>query len=158
MALIKKSALASNDVFSAPYGNAWTEVFTFETNASGVFLSSKTTALASGDVAAIGVLPAGLRLQDSLSKVSNAFALASNVKLGFVYADGVDDATVPQKDDYFNAALAIVTAGNYVNDNTASRPVILPKKAYLIVTIGATGTSDLGVLDVVVNGCYKGID
>jgi len=158
MALIKKSALASNDVFSAAYGNAWTEVFSFETNSIGVFASAKTTALASGDVAVIGVLPAGLRLQGSLAKVSNAFAVASAVKLGFVYADGIDDADVPQKDDYFSASLAIATAGNYVNDNTASRPIVLPKKAYLIVTIGATGTSDLGVLDVIVNGCYKGID
>lgn len=159
MATVTKNQIRSERKFSAPYGNAYKEVFTFEVNASGVFVGSdKATAVASGDVVRIGTIQAGTRLDGVLAIVSDAFAASTTAKLGFAYVDGVDSTAVPQDDDYFFAALATSSAGRTLANNTAVRPVTLPKDAYLILTRGGAADSAAGIVDFIVDGVLTGAE
>ena len=153
----KKQVLTEQQFGGVPYGNKTVLPFTFETNASGVYVNSnQATAVAIGDVVRIGVLPAGMRLDDSLAIVSNAFTALSTAKVGFAYVDGDDDTAVPQDDDYFNAALALNAAGRTRANNTAVRPVTLPKDAYVILTIAGANLAEAGQLDLLVEGVLTG--
>lgn len=158
MATVTKKGIEQLKVHTAPYGNAWRGVYTFETNSSGVFVDSdQTTAVIQTNVVRLGLLPAGLELHDSLSIVSNAFTAATTCKLGWQYADGVDVTATPQDDDYFSASVATNALGRYLADNTASRPVKLPKEAYLIMTVAGANHASVGVMDVIVSGDYQGV-
>jgi hypothetical protein len=143
---------------STPDGNAVVLPFSLETNSSGVMTDSdQTTALVTTNKVRFGILPAGMRLDDCLSMVSDAFTAAQTLKVGFEYKDGVDDTDVPQDDDYFHAALALDAAGRTRANNTAVKPVVLPKDAYLIGTIAGANTAAAGRLDVLVYGEFIGI-
>lgn len=140
-----------------PYGNAWKQIYTFATNASGVMVDSdKATAVASGDVVRIGVLPAGLELHGCLSIVSDAFTASTTADIGFAYVDGVDSTAVPQDADYFDAALDTAAQGRTAAANLAVKPEVLPKDAYLILTIGGANHASVGRLDVIVEGIATG--
>jgi len=142
----------------AAYGNAWRHVYSFVTNSSGVMTDSdQTTAVANGDKVRVGILPAGLELMDSLAIVSDAFAGSTTANIGFEYVDGVDDSDVAQDADYFNAALATSSAGRTRAANTAVKPVVLPKDAYLILTVGGADHSAAGRLDILVEGVWRGV-
>ena len=91
-----------------------------------------------------GLLPAGFRLDDALTIVSDAFAASTTAAIGFQYAD------------YFFAALDTATAGRTRANNAAVRPVTLPKDAYLILTRGGAADSAAGILDVIVEGVLMG--
>lgn len=138
----------------SPFGNAVVLPFTFETNSSGVYANSDTaTAVGNGDVVRIGVIPAGTRLIDGLAIISDAFRASSTFKIGFAYVDGSDSTDVPQDDDYFFAALAADAAGRTRATNTAVRPVVLPKDAYVIVTNGGAAAQNVaGQLDFYIQG------
>lgn len=159
MATQTKKTVSLDKLVTAPYGNAWVGEYNLTTNASGVVTDgSQTTAFVQSDVCRIGILPAGLRLQDALAIVSDAFSTSITHKVGFAYVDGVDSTAVPQDDDYFFAALA-VTVGRTRAANTAVRPVTLPKDAYLTVTVNAA-TADhasAGIMDIVVYGAQVGV-
>lgn len=158
MANVTKNRITKDRQFSAPYGNAFREVFRFQTNASGVAVGTDlATAVQVNDVVRIGILPAGLRLIDALSIVSDAFAASTTADIGFAYVDGVDSTDVPQDGDYFNAALATSSAGRTRAANTAVAPVRLPKDAYLTVTRKGAADSAAGILDVVVEGVLEGV-
>ena len=140
-----------------PYGNRTVHKYQLDTNASGAAIgSTSTAALANGDKVRLGKIPVGFELHDALSIVATAFTASVVGKLGFEYVDGVDDATVPQDDDYFNAALALNAAGRYRASNAAVRPVTLPKDAYLILTIGGANNAKVASLDVLVEGVDRG--
>lgn len=159
MATVTKKYVKSEpaQMGGTPYGNKTVYPFTFETNASGVYVNSdKTTAVAVADVVRIGVLPAGMTLMDALMIVSNAFTAAATAKVGFAYVDGVDSTAVPQDDDYFTASLALNALGRYEANNTAVRPVTLPKDAYLILTIAGANLAEVGQLDVLIDGINGG--
>ena len=159
MANITVKNIKRKSVFTAaPYGNAWAEIFTFQTNASGVFVDSDTTtAVVNGSVVRLGILPAGLELHTCLSIVSDAFTAATTADIGFAYVDGVDDSVVPQDADYFDAALATDATGRTAAANLAVAPVKLPKDAYLNLVIGGADHAAAGRLDVIVNGVWKGV-
>lgn len=141
-----------------PYGNAIALKFGFETNASGVFVDSDSAvAVANGDVVVIGMLPAGLEIHDSLGVVSDAFTALTTAGVGFSYVDGVDDTEVPQDADYFNAALVTNIIGRTRANNLAVKPVILPKDAYITLTVGGATHAAAGVLDFIVNGIWTGL-
>lgn len=145
---------------AAPFGNAWRQTYTFETNSSGYFLNSDTpgAAVGSGDVVRFGILPAGVRLHDALVIISDAFAASTTYKLGFQYVDGVDSTAVPQDDDYFIVAgTASYSAARTAANNTAVRPVTLPKEAYLILTRAGAADSAAGIMDVIVKGTLVGV-
>ena len=158
MSTVTKKAIRQMVTFSAACGNAWTENFQFATNASGVFVDSdKATAVASCDVVRIGILPAGLSLQTAIVAINDAFTAASTGKLGFAYVDGVDDATVPQDDDYFIVATSLATAARLVANNPAVKPVKLPKDAYLVLTNGGATQAAAGELTAMIFGVLSGV-
>lgn len=160
MGTVTKTGAAYNPQFggATPYGNALRLPFTLQTNASGVMTdSNQKTALVQADKVRLGLLPGGLTLVDCLSIVSDAFTALETAKVGFEYADGVDDTDVPQDDDYFHAALALSAAGRTRANNTAVAPVTLPKDAWLIVTIAGADTAAAGRVDIVVEGIATGM-
>lgn len=158
MANVKKNGINRHYYGGTPYGNSTLHAFSFETDADGVFVdSSQDSAVQIDDVVKIGVLPAGTQLIDSLSVVSDAFTASATADVGFAYVDGVDDADVPEDADYFNAALAINTEGRTVAGNVAVVPVILPKDAYLTLTMAGAALAEVGKLDVIVSGIWTGL-
>lgn len=153
MATVTKKYLSQEQQFGgAPYGNGTTLQFNMTTNASGVVTNGDATAaLGNGDLARIGILPAGARLHDALLIVSDAFTAASTAKIGFAYVDGVDSTAVPQDDDYFIVAgTSLASAGRTRANNTAVAPVTLPKDAYVILTNAGAAQAAVGVLDLLV--------
>ena len=157
MATVTKKYLNYEQSYAGPTGNAWKKVFNFTVNASGISTDTDlATAVQVNDVVRVGVLPAGLEIHDGLAIVSDAFAASTTAKIGFAYVDGVDSATVPQSDTYFFAALATSSAGRTRANNTAVRPLVLPKDAYLVLTRTGAADSAAGVLDLVVEGINKG--
>jgi hypothetical protein len=159
MATVTKKGLSSEVRNSDVHGNSWHEIFTFQTNSSGVLVNSdQATAIVQTNVVRIGIIPAGVKLIDCLSICSDAFSTRVTHKLGFAYVDGVDSTDVPQDDDYFFAALA-ATVGRTAAANTGVRPLVLPKDAYLILTVnGSTADhASAGIYDFVIRGQYVGI-
>jgi len=154
----KTNATRLRQFGGTPYGNAIALKFLFETNAAGVMVDSdKATAVAVGDVVRIGVLPAGLDIHDSLAIISDAFTALTTANIGFAYVDGVDDALVPQNATYFNAALSTNSPGRAVASNNAVKPVILPKDAYVTLTVAGANHASIGRLDFIVNGVWTGV-
>ena len=141
---------------AAPYGNVTALYYQVATNASGAVLESDSSAaVASGDVIDLGPIPAGLRLDDVLVTVSTAMSASVTGKLGFVYADGVDDARVPQNDAYFFAATSLAAAA-LVRKTATTAPVVLPKEARLILTTGGAANAKASQIDVRLAGELTG--
>ena len=159
MATITKNALKDEKQSTGtPYGTATTLHFAVTTNSTGAVVNSDVaTGVASGDVVRMGILPAGMRLDDAKTLVSTGWTATVTGKLGFAYVDGVDSTAVPQDDDYFGSALAIATPGRYAANNTAVRPVTLPKDAYLILTTGVAANAKASQTDVLVNVTNVGV-
>lgn len=148
--ITKKNArnLPDPSVGGSPAGTMAALSFKFTTNASGVMTDSdQTTAVASGDIVRLGVLPRGMRLIDCLAVVSDAFTASSTGMLGFAYVDGVDSSAVPQDNDFFFAATTIAATG-VIRKTAVTPPVTLPKDAYLILTNGGAAQAAAGVMDI----------
>lgn len=155
--ITKKAVLTDNQFGGVPYGNATTLAFNLTTNATGAVVGSDTaTGIALGDKVRFGRLPAGMRLDDALLIVSDAFTALVTAKVGFEYVDGVDSTAVPQDDDYFAAAVTLHTAGRFSASNTAVAPITLPKDAWLIATTAGAANAVVGRLDVLVSGVLTG--
>ena len=157
MSTITKKYIRQDPKFATDgCGNAYKEVFSLETNASGAALNSdQATAIGNGDVVRIGVLPAGMEIHDMLGIVSTAFTALVTAKVGFAYVDGVDSAAVPQSDAYWATAWALNTAGRYV-PTVFNKPITLPKDAYLILTTAGAANAKAARLDLVVEGIAHG--
>lgn len=156
MANITKNRLPQARQFAAPYGNLFSDVFRFQTNATGAVVDSDVaTAVQVNDVVRIGILPAGLVIHDAVAIVSDAFAASTTADVGFEYVDGVDSTVVAQDADYFFAAQATSSTAR-ARMATANAPVRLPKDAYLIVTRKGAVDSAVGIMDVVVTGIQEG--
>lgn len=156
--ITKKQITSQNQHGGVPYGNLTRLPFKFAANASGYFLDSDTPAAAVGigDKVRLGILPAGMRLEDMLAIVSDAFTALATAKIGFEYVDGVDVTAVPQDDDYFFAALAYNVVGRTTANNTAVAPLTLPKDAYLILTNQTAALNAVGIIDLLVEGVLTG--
>jgi hypothetical protein len=136
-----------------PYGTLAAYAFSLASNASGVPQDSNATAaLGTGDTIKLGIIPAGTKLIDSIHQVSDAFTASATCKLGFAYVDGVDDAAVPQDDDYFVAALDLNAVAITRKANAATLPVTLPKDAFLVLDLDGAALAAAGRLDVTVIG------
>lgn len=159
MATITKKNLGNEKQHTtAPNGISSTLHYSVTTNAAGAVVGSDVaTGVASGDVVRVGILPAGMRLDDAKTLVTTGWTATVTGKLGFAYVDGVDSTAVPQDDDYFGSALAIATAGRYAANNTGVRPVTLPKDAYLILTTGAAANAKASQTDILVNVTNIGV-
>lgn len=153
----KKAAIAVAGFGGVPYGNAVVRHFSLETTAAGAVVGGDSAAaVGATDKVRLGILPAGMRLDDALAIVSDAFTATITGNLGFEYVDGVDDTAVPQDADYFIAALAAATAGRTRANNTAVKPVVLPKDAYLIWTNQAAAHASVGRVDFLIYGVDQG--
>ena len=151
----KKNIDNLQQIGGTPWGNQTCLEFTFETNASGVWVDSdKATAVAIADVCKVGRLPAGFRLLDAKIVISDAFTANSTFDLGFAYADGVDVTAVPQDADYFFAALDEAVGLTFKTNTTA--PVTLPKDAYLILTNNTAAQAAAGAMNILVTGILTG--
>ncbi|MFG0381094.1 hypothetical protein ACF8C6_09035 [Pseudomonas sp. zbq_18] len=142
---------------AARYGNLTTLRYTLETNASGVPANSQqATALQINDVVQFEYpLPAGFLIEDVQVIVSDHFGASVTGDLGFAYADGVDDASLPQSATAFGSALALSAAAR-LRTTAASKLKALPKDAYLILTIKGAAVAQVGVAQVVVHGERQG--
>lgn len=141
----------------APYGNVWTNTYRFTTNSSGQPEDTDTdgAAFESGDTIRLGVIPAGTKLLDCITVISDAFSATATAKVGFAYVDGVDSAAVPQDDDYFVAALALSSTG-IARKTTITPPVTLPKDAWLTLVGAAADQAAAGIVDITVIGQMVG--
>lgn len=159
MSTVTKKSLRQEVSHAGAFGNRWSQIYTFETNSSGIFVNSDlATAVQSGDVVRFGLLPAGIKFSDALVIISDAFATSTTYKLGFAYVDGVDSTTMPQDDDYFiMTGTASSSAARTPANNTAVRPLTLPKDAYLILTRAGAADSAAGIMDVIVKGTLVGV-
>lgn len=158
MATLTRKRIVDKSVnVSAPYGNLLSFLFTMALSAAGVYTDSdKKTAVGIGDVIRVGILPAGFRIQNAIIAISAAFTATSKFKIGFAYVDGVDSATVPQSDTYFSTLLDAPTVGRSGITTGTSRPVTLPKDAYLIITNTVAAQATAGVIDITVDGVWLG--
>ena len=137
---------------AVPYGNAVAYPFSLTTTAAGVPENSNATvALAIVDTIKLGILPAGTRLLDMVATVSDVFTALATAKIGFAYVDGVDVAAAPQNASYFVAALDLNVLA-VSRKTAATRPVTLPKDAYLVLDLDGAALAAAGILDVVVLG------
>lgn len=159
MATITKKTIGSHNLpTTAPYGTSTTLHYSLATSVTGAVVGGDSTAaVASGDVVRMGVLPAGMRLDDAKTLVSTGWTATITGKLGFAYVDGVDSTAAPQDDDYFGTGITIATAGRYPATNTAVRPVVLPKDAYLILTTAVAANAKASQTDVLVNVTHIGV-
>ena len=159
MATIKKLRYQDDAPFGGvPYGNVTSKSFNLTTNASGIAQNSDTAAaIGSGDSVVLGLLPAGMLLQDAVATVSDAFTALTVGKLGFAYTDGVDSTEVPQDDDYFfgTATLTLHTLGTY-RKVTSTAPVRLPKDANLVLISSGAAHASAGVADFRITGVLGG--
>lgn len=157
MANINKTNVLTQKIFcGAAYGNQSVLEFHFETNASGVFVDSDTTtAVVSGSVVRLGVIPAGFRMTDALVIISDAGSSSITTSVGFLYVDGVDVTAAAQDAAYFKSALA--TDSTSVSRKTGVKaPITLSKDAYLILTTGGADHASVCVMDVLVEGIWTG--
>jgi hypothetical protein len=159
MATVTKKFLPQERSNAQPAGNTWSQIYSWSTNSSGVFVdSNQTTAVNVADVVRIGILPAGITLTDCLVVISDAFAASTTYTLGFAYTDGVDVTAVPQDVDYFIVTTtASSSQARTAMNNLTVRPVTLPKDAYLILTVEGANNSAVGVMDVIVRGIQTGV-
>ncbi len=136
-----------------PYGNLTTLRYLLETNASGAPLNSQqVTALQVNDVVKFEYpLPAGMVVEDVQVIVSDHFGASVTCDLGFTYADGVDDATMPQSTSAFGSSLAL-SATARLRTTAALKLQALPKEAYLTLTVKGAAVAQVGVAQVVVYG------
>lgn len=178
MAKIVLRNLSSKEFGGTPYGNHQVRPFRMQTGPTGVPLGAIATplagsavglaaaaALAVGDVVVLGPLRNGMRIDSATLLVSTPIAGLAG-KLGFVYADGVDDTQqkataegrpfVPQDDAYFFAAGESLAAQKRKVTDTFKAPVTLPKDALLVLTVTGGPSTGAGRVDVMVQGEDRG--
>lgn len=130
-----------------PFGNLSIAAFNLATKPNGAVIDSdSTTPPAVGDVIVLGVLSADSVLHDSQVVVSDAFTANMTGTLGFLYADGVDSAKVPQDASYFGTFN--MGATGRTRNSTTKAPVRLAKDALLVLTVGGAASASDGALSV----------
>lgn len=141
---------------NVPYGNSTTLAFTLKTNSDGAAINSDSKEkLSAGDVVVLGVLPAGMRLDDASVLVKTGMTATITGSLGFAYEDGEDESDAPQAADYFGSGLDIATAGRV--RATGNGFVTLPKPALLILTTAVADNVKASEINVLVNGVNTGV-
>lgn len=133
-------------------GNVTTYRATLTTSATGAAVNANSTAaLAIADVVTLNTLPAGMLLEDAQVIISTAMTAAVTASLGFVYADGIDSADVPQDAAYFGTGLALNAAGR-IRTTSSKAPVVLAKEANLVLTLAGANNAKASRVDFIVHG------
>lgn len=157
MANITVDKMSQNRRFgNAPFGNMAAQTYHLATNSTGVALNTDVaTAVQATDVVRLGVLQAGFKIQDCQIIRSAVFSAGSTGTFGFLYVDGVDDATSPQDAAYFASALALDATG--VSRKTGVKaPQLITKDAYIVMTNNTAAQAVAGVVDIIVIGVDDG--
>ena len=151
----KKKVLTQQQFGGVPYGNVTQLQYNFSTNASGVWTDSDlATAVVSGTVCRIGVLPAGLKITGGIAIISDLFTVAVTCSIGILAVDGV--TTQDDADYLFLNTLALSATSRTLATNTAVAPITLARDHYLIITTGGADIAAAGVMDVIVEGILTG--
>jgi hypothetical protein len=148
-----------------PYGNTQVRPFTLKTTETGVPVGSNPVkTIEAGDTVALGALRAGMHLHSAVIIVSQGVGPLSG-RLGFAYADGVDDTPerakkegrphVPQDLDYFFVGQSLAAAIRKPTESTKA-PVTLPKDAVLTWTNTSGVSTGPGQVDILVYGEDRG--
>lgn len=136
------------------FGNQMVTRLRMETDAAGIMkeVSDKAAvAVAIGDVIVLDEMPKGFEWHEALEVISTAAGQAATVNVGFRYSDGVDDATFPQSDTAFFAALALnATSRSRTASVKEMKP--LPKAAQLVVVVAGAALSSALVAQFVILG------
>lgn len=153
MATIKKKFIGDKQFGGfTPYGNLTTLRATLQTSATGAVINSDSpAAIAVGDVVVLEKLPEGFLLEDAQVIVSNGMTATATGSLGFLYADGVDSAQVPQDAAYFGSGFNAATAAR-LRATSPKAPVRLPKEAYLVWTQATVANAKESRIDMIVHG------
>lgn len=145
-----------NNVGNTAYGNAQKLHFVLSTDSTGKVLGANTlAAFNKDDEVALGILPAGMRLHDSLANVTTPLSATTTMTIGFKYVDGIDDTNVPQDAAYFGAGLVVDTAGRLRNATTKPS-VRLPKDAYLVVKLNVANNTKASRTEVTIDAAMEG--
>lgn len=136
-----------------PFGNNAIRRVHLEADSAGALKDSDAAGVAIeiADVLVLEELPKGFVWHDAVAIVSTAAGQAATANIGFRYADGVDDATFPQSDTAFFAALALNATSR---TETVSKLVMkpLPKAANVVVVIAAAALTSALVAQVAIEG------
>lgn len=153
MATIKKKFIGDQQFGGfTPYGNVTTLRAALQTNAAGAVINSDSTAaIGVGDVVILEMLPQGFLLEDAQVIVSTGMSANATGSLGFLYADGIDDASVPQDAAYFGAGLNAAAAAR-LRTASSKAPVQLAKEAFLVWTQAGAANAKAARIDVIVHG------
>ena len=143
-----------------PWGNQTGRIYTLETDSSGVLRGgNKTTALANGDVVVAGRLSAGTVIWPNVEGgITDAGTAGTTISCGFRYTDGVDDADVPQKDDYFIQPVSTAATSKLTPSSDVYYPVKLPKDAFVTFTVGGADHASAFRMDAIIRMRVDGRD
>lgn len=151
MAKIHVRSKGSNNFGGVPYGNLAVNHYNITAKADGSIEGSNTFAAPqANDVLILGTLEQGFRLDDAQIIVKTKMTTGITADIGFAYADGVDDAKVPQDSAYFASSADLATTGR-LRASTA-KLVCLPKDAFLTVTIKGAANSNAANIDILIYG------
>lgn len=159
MVTITKKQILNDPMYGGkPEGNDAVRNFTLKTLSTGFIDGGDgVAAVQIGDIVRLGVLRRGFRIDDALLLISTGWTASVTAKIGFAYADGVDDASVPQDDDYFIVAgAALATPARTRANNTGVFPVTLPKDVYIILTTAGAANAKVSRIDLLVYGEDRG--
>ena len=141
---------------TSPYGNSTTQAYYLKAKTGGVIENADSaTAPKAGDVIDLGELLEGWCLTDAQVFITKGLSATVTGSLGFAYADGEDDADVPQDAEYFiKAGADLATAGRLRADG--DNLVVLPKSARLILTLAGAANAKEADIKVTVTGELTG--
>lgn len=151
MAKIHVRNNGGNRFGGVPYGNMAVEHYRIVAKEDGTILGADAYGPPKADdVLVLGVLEQGFRLDDAQIIVKTGMSSGITADVGFVYADGADDANVPQDAAYFASAADFASAARIRCQS--AKLVTLPKQALLTVTLKGAGSEAAADIDILIYG------
>ncbi|CWP38119.1 TPA: hypothetical protein ACFM5D_000287 [Neisseria meningitidis] len=151
MAKIHVRNNGGNRFGGVPYGNMAVEHYRIVAKEDGTILGADAYGPPKADdVLVLGVLEQGFRLDDAQIIVKTGMASGVTADVGFVYADGADDANVPQDAAYFASAADFASAARIRCQS--AKLVTLPKQALLTVTLKGADSKAAADIDILIYG------
>lgn len=151
MAKIHVRNNGGNRFGGVPYGNMAVEHYRIVAKEDGTILGADAYGPPKADdVLVLGVLEQGFHLDDAQIIVKTAMSSGITADVGFVYADGADDANVPQDAAYFASAADFASAARIRCQS--AKLVTLPKQALLTVTLKGAAGAKAADIDILIYG------
>ncbi|ARB72019.1 TPA: hypothetical protein WH558_001331 [Neisseria meningitidis] len=151
MAKIHVRNNGGNRFGGVPYGNMAVEHYRIVAKEDGTILGADAYGPPKADdVLVLGVLEQGFRLDDAQIIVKTGMSSGITADVGFVYADGADDANVPQDAAYFASDADFASAARIRCQS--AKLVTLPKQALLTVTLKGADSEAAADIDILIYG------